>query len=215
MKPFTNFVGLVVPLDVSNVDTDAIIPKQFMKSVRRTGFGPYLFDSWRYLDSAEYGVECDNRPRNETFVLNFPRFHNASILLTRRNFGCGSSREHAVWALEDYGINVIVAESFADIFFANCVKVGVLPLTLSSEAVEQLFKDVNDINQFSLMIDLQVQTVTASNGRVYTFQMAEAVRRLFIEGKNEMDFVLDFSESIKMFESWHREQQPWLFIRDD
>ncbi len=166
MDKFTVHEGLVAPLDRANVDTDAIIPKQFLKSIRRTGFGPNLFDEWRYLDHGEPGQDCSTRPLNPDFVLNQPRYQGASILLTRKNFGCGSSREHAPWALQQYGFRAIVAPSFADIFFNNCYKSGLLPIVLSEAQVDQLFNEVKAFDGFKLVVDLENQVLRTPDGRI-------------------------------------------------
>jgi len=163
MKAFTQLTALVAPLDRANIDTDAIIPKQFLKSIRRTGFGPFLFDEWRYLDRGEPEMDCTHRPLNPDFVLNQPQYQGAQILLTRENFGCGSSREHAPWALDDYGFRVVIAPSFADIFFNNCFKNGILPIVLAADLVDLLFNEVKD--GYQLNIDLQTQTITTPSGQ--------------------------------------------------
>ena len=171
MQAFTVLDGLVVPLDRANVDTDAIIPKQFLKSIKRAGFGPNLFDEWRYLDHGEPGMDPATRQPNPEFVLNFPRYAGASVLLARDNFGCGSSREHAPWALEDYGIRAIIAPSFADIFYNNCFKNGILPIVLDAAAVERLFRECAAGEGYRLAIDLDQQTVTAPGGEVLRFDV--------------------------------------------
>lgn len=169
MQSFSLLTGLVAPVDQSNVDTDAIIPKQFLKSIQRTGFGPYLFDEWRYLDRGEPGQDCADRPLNQAFVLNQPRYRGAQILLTRCNFGCGSSREHAPWALLDYGFRVLIAPSYADIFYNNCLKNGILPVVLTEEIVEKLFQAVYSTEHFTLTVDLPNQTVTTPAGGAVGF----------------------------------------------
>ena len=171
MDKFITFSGLVAPLDRANVDTDAIIPKQFLKSIKRTGFGPYLFDEWRYLDHGEPGMDCTNRPLNKDFVLNQERYLGAQILLTRDNFGCGSSREHAPWALLDFGIKVVIAPSYADIFFNNCFKNGILPITLHNDQIEQLFSVVTDQPGYQLKVDLKDNSLTLADGQTFSYDV--------------------------------------------
>lgn len=212
MEAFQNFTGIVAPLDRANVDTDAIIPKQFLKSIRRTGFGPYLFDEWRYLDYGEPGMDCSNRPRNPDFVLNDPRYQNASILLTRENFGCGSSREHAPWALHDFGIRVILAPSFADIFFNNCFKNGLLPITLPPEVIDRLFVKATQPEPLRISVDLPAQTLTLSDGEVIAFTIDPANKRRLIEGLDDIGLTLQFADQIRAYEERRRLEAPWLFI---
>ncbi|MFP4184186.1 MAG: 3-isopropylmalate dehydratase small subunit [Halorhodospira sp.] len=212
MEPFTRHTGLVAPLDRSNVDTDAIIPKQFLKSVKRTGFGPYLFDEWRYLDHGEPGVDCTNRPRNPDFVLNQPRYQGASVLLTRENFGCGSSREHAPWALQDYGFRAIVAPSFADIFYSNCFKNGILPVVLRAETVDRLFQAVYASEGYQLTIDLPGQQVVTPDGEAYAFEVDPFRKRMLLEGLDEVGVTLEEqSEAIAAYEERRKREAPWLF----
>lgn len=212
MEPFTRHTGLVAPLDRSNVDTDAIIPKQFLKSVKRTGFGPYLFDEWRYLDHGEPGMDCTNRPRNPDFVLNQPRYQGASVLLTRENFGCGSSREHAPWALQDYGFRAIVAPSFADIFYSNCFKNGILPVVLRAETVDRLFQAVYASEGYQLTIDLQGQQVVTPDGEAYAFEVDPFRKRMLLEGLDEVGVTLEEqSEAIAAYEERRKREAPWLF----
>lgn len=211
MQAFTQLKGLVAPLDRANVDTDAIIPKQFLKSIKRSGFGPNAFDEWRYLDQGEPGMDNSKRPLNKDFVLNQPRYQGASVLLTRENFGCGSSREHAPWALEDYGFKVIIASSFADIFFNNCFKNGMLPIVLSAEIVDALFKQVAADEGYALNVDLAAQTVTAPNGEVYPFEVDAFRKHCLLNGLDDIGLTMQQQDKIKAFEAKHRQAQPWLF----
>ena len=211
MKAFTQLNGLVCPLDRANVDTDAIIPKQFLKSIKRSGFGPNLFDEWRYLDHGEPGQDCSQRPRNPDFVLNFPRYQGAQVLLARENFGCGSSREHAPWALEDYGFRVVIAPSFADIFFNNCYKNGLLPIVLAAEAVDQLFRECEAQDGYALTVDLAQQTVTTPGGTSFAFDITEHRKHCLLNGLDEIGLTLAHAEEIRRYEEVRRQQQPWLF----
>ncbi len=211
MKAFTQLNGLVCPLDRANVDTDAIIPKQFLKSIKRSGFGPNLFDEWRYLDHGEPGQDCSQRPRNPDFVLNFPRYQGAQVLLARENFGCGSSREHAPWALEDYGFRVVIAPSFADIFFNNCYKNGLLPIVLAAEAVDQLFRECEAQDGYTLTVDLAQQTVTTPGGTSFAFDITEHRKHCLLNGLDEIGLTLAHAEAIRRYEEARRQQQPWLF----
>jgi 3-isopropylmalate/(R)-2-methylmalate dehydratase small subunit len=211
MQAFTQLNGLVAPLDRANVDTDAIIPKQFLKSIKRSGFGPNAFDEWRYLDRGEPGVDNSQRPLNKDFVLNQPRYQGASILLTRENFGCGSSREHAPWALEDYGFKVIIASSFADIFFNNCFKNGMLPIVLNADIVDTLFKQVVASEGYALNVDLAAQTVTTPSGEVYPFEVDAFRKHCLLNGLDDIGLTMQQQDKIKAFEARHREAQPWLF----
>lgn len=211
MQKFTQFTGLVAPLDRANVDTDAIIPKQFLKSIKRSGFGPNAFDEWRYLDHGEPGMDNSQRPLNPDFVLNQARYQGAQILLARENFGCGSSREHAPWALEDYGFRVIIAPSFADIFFNNCFKNGVLPIKLSAAQVDDLFKAVAGQVGYQLQIDLEQQRITAPDGTVYPFDVDAHRKHCLLNGLDDIGLTLQHVDSIKVFEAQHRRAQPWLF----
>lgn len=211
MQAFTQLNGLVAPLDRANVDTDAIIPKQFLKSIKRSGFGPNAFDEWRYLDRGEPGVDNSQRPLNKDFVLNQPRYQGASILLTRENFGCGSSREHAPWALEDYGFKVIIASSFADIFFNNCFKNGMLPIVLNADIVDTLFKQVVASEGYALNVDLAAQTVTTPSGEVYPFEVDAFRKHCLLNGLDDIGLTMQQQDKIKAFEAKHREVQPWLF----
>ena len=209
MKAFTTLAALVAPLDRANIDTDAIIPKQFLKSIRRAGFGPYLFDEWRYLDHGEPEMDCTNRPLNKDFVLNQPQYKGAQILLTRENFGCGSSREHAPWALEDYGFRAIIAPSFADIFFNNCFKNGILPIVLPAETVDQLFNEMAD--GYQLTVDLQTQTITTPSGQRISFNVDENRRYRLLNGLDDIDLSLQHADKIKAYEAERAKRAPWLF----
>lgn len=211
MKPFTRLNGLVCPLDRANVDTDAIIPKQFLKSIKRSGFGPYLFDEWRYLDHGEPGMDCTNRPINKEFVLNQARYQSAQILLARDNFGCGSSREHAPWAIEDYGFRVVIAPSFADIFFSNTYKNGVLPIVTPVEVVDRLFKECLTTEGYKLDVDLEAQTVTTPTGFSYKFDITEHRKHCMLNGLDEIGLTLQHADEIRAFETRHKAAQPWLF----
>ena len=212
MTPFTRHVGLVAPLDRANVDTDAIIPKQFLKSIKRTGFGPNLFDEWRYLDRGEPGQDCSKRPLNPDFVLNQPRYQGASILLARENFGCGSSREHAPWALADYGFRALIAPSFADIFYNNCFKNGILPIVLPAEVVDRLFQETYATEGYRLTVDLTEQTVTTPAGEVFRFEVdAERKHRLF-NGLDDIGITLQHVDAIRAYEQRRRQEAPWLFV---
>ncbi len=211
MQAFTFLDGLVAPLDRANVDTDAIIPKQFLKSIRRSGFGPYLFDEWRYQDHGEPGMDCAGRPLNADFVLNQPRYQGASILLARENFGCGSSREHAVWALDEYGIRCVIAPSFADIFFSNCFKSGLLPIRLDSAAVDQLFHQVQTTPGYRLRVDLAEQSVTLPDATALRFDIDPFRKECLLNGWDEISLTLRHAEAIHAFEARRRQQAPWLF----
>ena len=211
MKAFRQIDGLVCPLDRANVDTDAIIPKQFLKSIKRTGFGPYLFDEWRYTSYGEPGMDCSTRPLNKDFVLNQPRYQNAQIMLARDNFGCGSSREHAPWSIENYGFQVIIAPSFADIFFGNCYKNGILPIVASSEVVDKLFKDCVATEGYRLKVDLESQTVTMPSGESFTFDITPHRKHCLLNGLDEIGLTLQHADEIRAFEAKHKATQPWLF----
>ena len=210
MQKFTIHQGLVVPLDRENVDTDAIIPKQFLKSIRRTGFGPNLFDEWRYLDKGEPGKPESARQPNPDFVLNQPRYKGASVLLTRRNFGCGSSREHAPWALEQYGFRAILAPSFADIFFNNCFKNGMLPIPLSEAEISQLFDEVNVTPGYTLTIDLPRQRVVTPQGREIPFDVQPFRKECLLNGWDDIGLTLRHKEKIAEFEARRLATKPWL-----
>ena len=211
MDKFIRLEGLVAPLDRSNVDTDAIIPKQFLKSIKRSGFGPNLFDEWRYLDAGEPGADCTNRPRKPDFVLNLPRYQGAQILLTRKNFGCGSSREHAPWALLDFGFKVILAESYADIFFNNCFKNGILPIVLSADVLDTLFAEVDAAPGYKLTIDLEKQQVIRPDGKSVTFDVDPFRKECLLNGWDDIGLTLRHAEKIRAFEENRRAEQPWLF----
>ncbi|MCW3478035.1 3-isopropylmalate dehydratase small subunit [Neisseriaceae bacterium JH1-16] len=211
MRAFTTLNGLVCPLDRANVDTDAIIPKQFLKSIKRSGFGPNLFDEWRYLDHGEPGMDNSVRPINPDFVLNFPRYQGAEVLLARENFGCGSSREHAPWALEDQGFRAVIAPSFADIFFNNCYKNGLLPIVLPAEAVDQLFRETEASEGYQLSIDLAAQTVTTPSGQSFGFDITAHRKHCLLNGLDEIGLTLAHADEIKAFEAQRRASQPWLF----
>lgn len=210
MEPLVCHDGLVVPLDRDNVDTDAIMPKQFMKSIARTGFGPYLFDEWRYRDAGYYGKPASERTPRPEFALNLPRYAGASVLLARRNFGCGSSREHAPWALHQYGFRVLVAESFADIFFNNCCKNGLLPVRLDAAAIDHLMNAAAATPGYRLRFDLRAQTAIAPEGEHWRFEIAPALKTLLLEGLDETGATLEFADAIRAFEAAHLERSPWL-----
>lgn len=211
MKKFNLLDGLVAPMDRANVDTDAIIPKQFLKSIKRTGFGPNLFDEWRYLDHGEPGQDNSKRPLNPEFVLNQPRYQGASILLARKNFGCGSSREHAPWALEQYGFRAVIAPSFADIFFNNCYKNGLLPIVLTETQVDHLFDEVKAFPGFHLVIDLEKQIVGTKNGGVtYPFEIDAFRKYCMLNGLDDIGLTLQQADKIRAFEERHLVTQPWL-----
>ncbi|MFT3803174.1 MAG: 3-isopropylmalate dehydratase small subunit [Burkholderiaceae bacterium] len=211
MQSLTVHRGIVVPLDRANVDTDAIIPKQFLKSIKRTGFGPNLFDEWRYLDHGEPGMDNSKRPLNPDFVLNQPRYQGGSILLARKNFGCGSSREHAPWALDQYGFRVVIAPSFADIFFNNCFKNGLLPIVLSEADVDRLFQETVSFLGFELIVDLNAQTVSTTNGSlVFPFDIDSFRKHCLLNGLDEIGLTLQHADQIREFEARRLHEQPWL-----
>ncbi len=211
MEKFRTFTGIVAPLDRPNVDTDAIIPKQFLKSIRRTGFGPNLFDQWRYLDEGQPGQDHSRRPLNPDFVLNQPRYRDAQILLARENFGCGSSREHAVWALADYGFKVIIAPSFADIFYNNCFKNGLLPIVLDADTVDRLFHAVAAREGYALTVDLAAQTLTTPDGEVIPFEIDAFRKHRLLEGLDDIALTLQHAGEIRAYEERRRREAPWLF----
>jgi len=202
---------LVLPLDRANVDTDYIIPKQFLKSIKRTGFGKNLFDEARYLDKGEPDQDCSKRPLNPDFVVNQPRYQGASILLARENFGCGSSREHAPWALDDFGIRAIIAPSFADIFFNNCVKNGILCIVLDEATVDQLFQETFAQEGYALDIDLEAQTITKPDGSKISFEVEPSRKHVLLNGLDDIGLTMQHAEDIKAFEQRWRERSPWLF----
>lgn len=211
MKAFTILDGLVAPLDRANVDTDAIIPKQFLKSIKRSGFGPNLFDEWRYLDHGEPGQDCSARPQNPDFVLNQSRYQGAQILLTRDNFGCGSSREHAPWALEDFGIRCLIGPSFADIFFNNCFKNGVLPIALPTDQVDQLFRQCLETEGYRLVVDLAAQTITQPDGVVLGFDVDAFRKECLLNGWDDIGLTLLHADEIRGFEARRRSEHPYYF----
>ena len=211
MTPFTTQTGMAAPLDRANVDTDQIIPKQFLKSIKRTGFGQNLFDEWRYLDVGQPGQDCSQRPINQDFVLNFPRYQGASVLLARENFGCGSSREHAPWALEEYGFRAVIAPSYADIFFNNSFKNGMLPIILTEAEVDELFQQAEACEGYQLSVDLAAQTVTRPDGKVYHFEVDAFRKHCLLNGLDDIGLTLQDSDAIKAFETQHQQNNPWLF----
>ena len=211
MQPFRVHTGVVVPLDRANVDTDAIIPKQFLKSIKRSGFGPNLFDAWRYLDHGEPGMDNAKRPLNPDFVLNQPRYRGASILLARGNFGCGSSREHAPWALVDHGFRAVIAPSYADIFHNNCYKNGLLPIVLGEGEVAKLFDATAAFPGFSLTIDLERQTVGTKDGSLaFRFEVEPFRKKCLLEGLDDIGLTLQHADQIRAFEAKRLAEQPWL-----
>jgi len=211
MQKFETLSGLVAPLDRANVDTDAIIPKQFLKSIRRSGFGPNLFDEWRYLDHGEPGQDCSARPLNPDFVLNRPRYRGAQILLARANFGCGSSREHAPWALLDYGFRAIIAPSYADIFYNNCFKNGILPIVLGTDIVDRLFDETAAQTGYALTVDLEAQTVATPDGAVFAFEVDAFRRHCLLNGLDDIGLTLQHTNAIRAYEARRRAEAPWLF----
>lgn len=211
MQAFTTHTGSVVPMDRANVDTDQIIPKQYLKSIKRTGFGDYLFDSWRFLDEGEIGMTPNERAINHEFVLNKAVYQGASILLARENFGCGSSREHAVWALLEFGFRAVIAPSFADIFYGNCFKNGLLPIVLNKDIIDNLFDQA--AVDYTLSIDLSRAQVTTPEGAVYAFDIDSALKQKMLGGMDDISMTLAESGLIKEFEEKHRQAQPWLFTR--
>jgi len=211
MEKFTVHTGLVAPLDRENVDTDAIIPKQFLKSIKRTGFGPHLFDAWRYLDVGEPGMDLSRRRPNPDFILNNPIYKGATILLARKNFGCGSSREHAPWALQQYGFKAIIAPSYADIFYNNCFKNGLLPIVLLDFQLDHLFTEVAAHPGFKLTIDLPAQTVTAAGEKPMKFEINETLKHNLVNGLDEIGLTLRHSDDIKAYEEKRKKTEPWIF----
>ncbi|CAM3614216.1 MULTISPECIES: 3-isopropylmalate dehydratase small subunit [Halomonas] len=211
MKKFTRFEGVVAPLDRANVDTDLIIPKQFLKSIKRTGFGVNLFDELRYLDEGQPGQDCSQRPLNPDFVLNQPRFKGAEVLLARRNFGCGSSREHAPWALEDFGFKVVIAPSFADIFYNNSFKNGILLITFQEDVVDRLFAELDANEGYQLDVDLENQRVVTPSGEVLAFEVDDFRKHCLLEGLDDIGLTLKDEDAIRAFEQKHRAARPWLF----
>jgi 3-isopropylmalate/(R)-2-methylmalate dehydratase small subunit len=211
MEKFVRREGLVAPLDRANVDTDAIIPKQFLKSIKRSGFGPNLFDAWRYLDAGEPGMDNAKRPLNPDFVLNLPRYRGATVLLARENFGCGSSREHAPWALADFGFQAVIAPSFADIFYNNCLKNGLLPIVLDAEIVDRLFREVEGHQGYRLAVDLESQTVTTPDGESFRFDIDPFRKHCLLNGLDEIGLTLQHADQIRAYEDRRRAEAPWLF----
>ncbi len=211
MRPFTHLQSLVVPVDRANVDTDALIPKQFMKSIQRTGFGENLFDEWRYLDRGEPGQDVSQRPRNPAFALNQARYDGAQILLARENFGCGSSREHAVWALNDHGIRVLLAPRFADIFFNNCFKNGLLPIGLPHALIDQLFNEVEYKPGYTMTVDLASQQITTSTGMAIAFEVDASRKHRLLNGLDDIGLTLQKADRIRAYENRQRALSPWLF----
>ncbi len=210
MKPFVTHTGILAPLDRANVDTDAIIPKQFLKSIKKTGFGPHLFDEWRYLDHGEPGMDLTQRKKNPDFVLNQDRYEKATILIARENFGCGSSREHAPWAIEDFGFRVILATSFADIFFSNCFKNGLLPIVLSGETIDRLFKSTYANEGYALTIDLENQSITLPSDEKISFQVDTFRKHCLMNGLDDIGLTMQHSETIKAFEKSYYQKNSWL-----
>ena len=211
MKAFTTHSGLVAPMDRANVDTDMIIPKQFLKSIKRSGFGPNLFDALRYLDEGAPDMDNSQRPVNPDFPLNWPRYQGASILVARENFGCGSSREHAPWALDDYGFRVVIAPSYADIFYSNCFKNGVLAIVLEDKIVDKIFSDLEAAEGYSLTVDLAEQVVVDPDGKRFAFEIDAFRKQCLLEGLDEIGLTLQQVDNITDFENRWRQQSPWLF----
>jgi 3-isopropylmalate/(R)-2-methylmalate dehydratase small subunit len=212
MKAFRVITGLVAPMDRANVDTDMIIPKQFLKSIKRTGFGPNLFDELRYTDKGEPGRDNSKRPLNPEFPLNFPRYKGANILLARKNFGCGSSREHAPWALDDYGFRCVIAPSFADIFYNNCFKNGLLPIVLTAAQVDQLFREMYADEGYQLTVNLEKQQVVTPNGETFAFEVDAFRKHCLLNGLDDIGLTLQHADKIKTFEGKHHQKFPWLFV---
>jgi len=211
MKSFTVVTGIVAPMDRANVDTDMIIPKQFLKSIKRTGFGKNLFDELRYLDEGKPDQDCTGRPLNMEFPLNFPRYQGASILLARENFGCGSSREHAPWALDDYGFRSVIASSFADIFYNNCFKNGLLPIVLDEAIVDQLFNEMYAEDGYQLTVDLAAQIVKTPGGQSFPFELDAFRKHCLLNGLDDIGLTLEHEEAIRSYETKRRVDAPWLF----
>ena len=211
MEAFTRLTGPVAPIDRPNVDTDAIIPKQFLKSIKRSGFGPNLFDEWRYLDKGEPDKANEGRPLNPDFILNQPRYQGAQILLARDNFGCGSSREHAPWAIYDYGFRVVIAPSFADIFYGNSAKNGLLLVTLPADIVDRLFNDTRATPGYALTVDLGAQTVTTPAGEIFQFDYAAGLKHRMLNGLDDIGMTLQKADAIRAYEAKRKQSAPWLF----
>ncbi|MDC1350800.1 3-isopropylmalate dehydratase small subunit [Oceanospirillaceae bacterium] len=212
MQAFTQLTGVAVPLDRANVDTDMIIPKQFLKSIKRSGFGPNLFDELRYLDEGQPDQDSTQRPINHDFVLNYPRYQGAKILLARQNFGCGSSREHAPWALLDFGLSCVIAPSFADIFYNNCFKNGILPITLLDEQMDQLFEDAQGQLGFELTVDLEAGLITGGSAGDIAFTVDSFRRHCLLHGLDDIGLTLEKTSQIKRYEQKRQQQAPWLFV---
>ncbi|MBD5772180.1 3-isopropylmalate dehydratase small subunit [Marinomonas colpomeniae] len=212
MRPFTKHTGLAAPLDLANVDTDMIIPKQFLKSIKRTGFGKNLFDELRYEDEGQPDQECDGRPLRKDFILNQARYTGASVLLARQNFGCGSSREHAPWALDDYGFRSVIAPSFADIFYNNCFKNGLLPIVLEAEEIDQLFAEVTAREGAQVVVDLEAQTVTSPSGAEFTFLVDNFRKHCLLNGLDDIGLTLQEDSAIRRYEEKRMNAAPWLFL---
>ncbi|MDE1062124.1 MAG: 3-isopropylmalate dehydratase small subunit [Gammaproteobacteria bacterium] len=212
MQAFTQLSGIAVPLDRANVDTDMIIPKQFLKSIKRSGFGPNLFDELRYLDEGQPDQDSTQRPINPDFVLNYPRYQGAKILLARQNFGCGSSREHAPWALLDFGLSCVIAPSFADIFYNNCFKNGILPITLLDEQMDQLFEDAQGQLGFELTVDLETGLITGGSAGDIAFSVDSFRRHCLLHGLDDIGLTLEKTSQIKRYEQKRQQQAPWLFV---
>jgi len=211
MKKFTVVKGIVAPMDRSNVDTDLIIPKQFLKSIKRSGFGPNLFDELRYLDVGEPGGDCSERPLNPEFPLNQKRYQGASILLSRENFGCGSSREHAPWALEDYGFSCIIASSFADIFYNNCFKNSILPIVLGKETIDELFSRLYELEGYQLTVDLERQVIVTPEGEEIPFEVDPFSKHCLLNGLDDIGLTLQSADTIRSYEQQWQQKSPWLF----
>ncbi len=211
MQPFTTLKGLVAPLDRANVDTDAIIPKQFLKSIKRTGYGPFLFDEWRYQDVGQPEMDCTHRPKRDGFVLNQSRYQGASILLARENFGCGSSREHAPWALLDYGFRCIIAPSFADIFYNNCFKNGILPITFDDATMDLLFEECVENEGYELNVSLEGQTITTPSGQCFSFEVDAFRKHCLLNGLDDIGLTLQGADVIRSYEAKRKTEAPWLF----
>lgn len=214
MRAFTQHTGVVAPMDRANVDTDMIIPKQFLKSIKRSGFGPNLFDELRYLDEGQPDADNSGRPLNPDFVLNLPRYSGASVLIARENFGCGSSREHAPWALEDFGFRVVIAPSFADIFFNNCFKNGLLPIVLSETLIDGLFKAVDANEGYKLTIDLEKQLILTPDGQDIPFEVDAFRKHCLLNGLDDIGLTLQDADDIREYEAKRRETSPWLFAAE-
>jgi len=211
MEKFTTFSGIVMPMDRANVDTDAILPKQFLKSIRRAGFGPYLFDEWRYEDIGIPDADTSNRPIRKDFVLNLPRYQGAKILIARENFGCGSSREHAPWALKDYGFDVLIAPSFADIFFNNCFKNGILPIVLDDDTVDDFFTETYAQEGYQLTVDLANQKIIKPDGIMIEFEVDAFRKHCLLNGLDDIGLTLQHADQIREFEENYKANHPWLF----